>query len=112
MISHSTTLVQPPLQQICELHQSTTITHTLFFDILVLLISSSYGKSNRVGRHNFNFYCADCSRPSAKMVAFIIIMFYRSVAGSLATSLLINRRRHNWDTVSQHLYGFFHRKWL
>ena len=23
-----------------------------------------------------------------------------------------NRRRHNWDTVSQHLYGFFHRKWL
>ena len=24
----------------------------------------------------------------------------------------LNRRRHNWDTVSQHLYGFFHRKWL
>ena len=27
-------------------------------------------------------------------------------------TLIINRRRHNWDTVSQHLYGFFHRKWL
>ena len=25
---------------------------------------------------------------------------------------IFNRRRHNWDTVSQHLYGFFHRKWL
>ena len=25
---------------------------------------------------------------------------------------IVNRRRHNWDTVSQHLYRFFHRKWL
>ena len=32
--------------------------------------------------------------------------------GSKYGNLEVNRIRHNWDTVSQHLYGFFHRKWL
>ena len=43
-------------------------------------------------------FLARCNVWNASLIEFHYIKF--------------NRRRHNWDTVSQHLYGFFHRKWL